>query len=414
MQYEIINLATKSCLTNCQTLREHFCDIKVMSTIQDIETIRKLFLTLLIILLPMVANADATIEGIYEVQPKSYRAYNGNTVSYSSLEYNDVFTVKITDNLDGTYHVDDLFGGYYSLGKWYGMNYSMGGNIIVGEDGTVSLIDSYIRGWGDSLVGLIGTYDAETSSFSIEVEYIGGMKFYQTWVKNDNYLQGPVFSFNGINYQVLNGSNSVSVISKRLKYSGDVIIPDKVVYAGENYFVAVIAKEAFYNCPNLTSVVIPQSVMTIGSYSFERCQSLTSIIIPHNVTSIGIEAFGKCDKLKDVYCMPEQVRDNDNGESNGLYTYPTAFLDSNQEQITLHVSAASIEAYRAIEPWKNFGAIVALSDNAPQSTAIKTNNNNPCYPVDTYSIDGKRLQNEKLGLNIIKMNDGSTKIVIKR
>ena len=110
---------------------------------------KKLLFTLLTILLPMVANADATIDGIYEVQPTSYRTYNGNTVSYSSLEYNDIFTIKITDNLDGTYHVDDLFGGYYCQGKGYGPSYSMRGNIIIAEDGTVSLIDSSVLGWGD-------------------------------------------------------------------------------------------------------------------------------------------------------------------------------------------------------------------------------------------------------------------------
>ena len=55
--------------------------------------------------------------------------------------------------------------------------------------------------------------------------------------------------------------------------------------------VKVINKRAFKGCSNLTSIIIPSGVTSIGSEAFKSCSSLTSISIPDSVTSIEERAF---------------------------------------------------------------------------------------------------------------------------
>ena len=61
-----------------------------------------------------------------------------------------------------------------------------------------------------------------------------------------------------------------------------------------------IGERAFFNCSNLTSVTIPDSVTTIGNFAFWYCYNLTSVTIGDSVTTIGMSAFSSCDNLTSV------------------------------------------------------------------------------------------------------------------
>ncbi len=56
----------------------------------------------------------------------------------------------------------------------------------------------------------------------------------------------------------------------------------------------------FYQCPNVVSVEIPNSVTSIGRSAFNNCNGLTSITIPNSVTSIGERAFYECSGLTSI------------------------------------------------------------------------------------------------------------------
>ena len=57
---------------------------------------------------------------------------------------------------------------------------------------------------------------------------------------------------------------------------------------------------AFYDCTNLTSVSLPNTLTHIGDGSFSGCTNLEEIIIPNSVEYIGDSAFKNCSKLKSI------------------------------------------------------------------------------------------------------------------
>ncbi len=73
---------------------------------------------------------------------------------------------------------------------------------------------------------------------------------------------------------------------------------------GLPFFFAYISDYAFSRCKSLTSIIIPNSVVSIDKYAFSRCLSLASIVIPDSITNIGYHTFEFCPKLT-IYCEAE-------------------------------------------------------------------------------------------------------------
>jgi hypothetical protein len=69
----------------------------------------------------------------------------------------------------------------------------------------------------------------------------------------------------------------------------DLIIPNTIISIGSN---------AFSNCSGLTTIYIPNSVISINDNAFTNCRKMTSINIPNSVIEIGANAFKGCDGLK--------------------------------------------------------------------------------------------------------------------
>ena len=76
-----------------------------------------------------------------------------------------------------------------------------------------------------------------------------------------------------------------------------IVLPDSVTTIGNC---------AFFDCPSLTSITIPDSVTSIGDSAFGSCGSLTSITLPDGITSIGDSAFAVCKSLTSV-TLPDGI-----------------------------------------------------------------------------------------------------------
>ena len=141
-------------------------------------------------------------------------------------------------------------------------------------------------------------------------------------------------------YYDITSLNSVKVADCDTTVNGDVVIPSSLEYNGTTYSVTSIGGSAFSYCSGLTSVTIPNSVTYIGRYAFSNCSGLTSIdvalenthyssidgvlynyaqdtliqcpgaktsvTIPNSVTSIGSWAFFYCSGLTSV-TIPNSV-----------------------------------------------------------------------------------------------------------
>ena len=61
-----------------------------------------------------------------------------------------------------------------------------------------------------------------------------------------------------------------------------------------------ISGAAFYNCSDIISVTMPNSVTSIDMYAFRGCTGLTSVTLPDSLTKIGLHAFINCSGLTSV------------------------------------------------------------------------------------------------------------------
>ena len=105
------------------------------------------------------------------------------------------------------------------------------------------------------------------------------------------------FMYEGIRYTLKSYANSTveaaSPASENEKYSGVVTIPSTFTVNDTTYTVVGVGKAAFQSS-EVTEVVLPSTVTSIGASAFLDSDKLTKINITDNITSIGESAFADC------------------------------------------------------------------------------------------------------------------------
>ncbi|MCL2328902.1 MAG: leucine-rich repeat domain-containing protein [Bacteroidetes bacterium] len=105
-------------------------------------------------------------------------------------------------------------------------------------------------------------------------------------VLGQTLVDGIWYNFSGTTAEV----TSKYYQSQTPEYVGDIVIPNTVTYNETTYNVTSIGKWAFYSC-KLTSITISEGITSIDDFAFWTCSQLYSIVVPNSVTSIGENAF---------------------------------------------------------------------------------------------------------------------------
>ncbi|MGM9859697.1 MAG: leucine-rich repeat domain-containing protein [Muribaculaceae bacterium] len=128
---------------------------------------------------------------------------------------------------------------------------------------------------------------------------------------------GDIFPVNGVTYQVtsmdegaltvmathcrVSGAESTTTIkTANAGYSGDIVVPEKVVYQGLEFAVTAIDEYAFYYATGLTSITIEAPITSIEKYTFANCTGLESMELSDKITSLGSYLFQNCTSLTSV------------------------------------------------------------------------------------------------------------------
>ena len=111
-----------------------------------------------------------------------------------------------------------------------------------------------------------------------------------------------------------------------------IILLDSITSIGDN---------AFTTCYSLTDIHLPNNITTIGSEVFMACINLTDVTIPSTITSIGDDAFSQCSSLTSITI-----------EATNPPTLGTGvFTGSNYP---IYVPSTSVETYKAASGWSTY------------------------------------------------------------
>ena len=112
----------------------------------------------------------------------------------------------------------------------------------------------------------------------------------------------------GLRYLLDIGAKTAALMPKTdSKYSGDIVVPEKVKSSdGMSFVVTSLSEQCFSDCSGLTSITISSSVTSLGDYCFSDCSGLTSITIPNSVTLLGVGCFRNCSGLTSI-TIPSSV-----------------------------------------------------------------------------------------------------------
>lgn len=180
-------------------------------------------------------------------------------------------------------------------------------------------------------------------------------------VKGDTNQDGNASTPAADSYAIRN-NGTLTAIGCTLRYAT----------SDSTFETTAIADGAFEGCDEITQVVIPQNVESIGGNAFQGCSNLTQVVFQGTNTTVADNAFSGCNNISNVY-FPEGLPQQDYtfGGSNptiyvGKNPYPETW--SGYPVVDMYANGILSKAILAPEEAGEAGQVLTLDEDG--TTAV--------------------------------------------
>ena len=119
------------------------------------------------------ASAERTV---MVINPNSLASAYLSEAEFGTRHYYNL-PVIIEENEDGTFTIDDIAGGFYAYGRYpgYPYDFSLETVLKLNDDNTIEVVDQDPKDWfwEEAIAITSGTYDPETGTIKLELDFAG-------------------------------------------------------------------------------------------------------------------------------------------------------------------------------------------------------------------------------------------------
>ena len=164
--------------------------------------------------------------------------------------------------------------------------------------------DSEISNYAFDENGVLLSYSGQLTEIEIPATYSLSATVEQVEMSSSSIytLVDRASSLGILNYSIENQTGNYTDEYGNVYYQEKYVMTyeKRKVVEGDDYQVTGIAANAFSNNTRITSIIIPETVRTIGSNSFAGCTNLKTVVLPEHLERIEDSAFYNCRMLRKI------------------------------------------------------------------------------------------------------------------